>query len=135
MLSLFSYFCTLAALITSVPALVTGGAEAYAIIASRGLDFKNLDPTVRTTLIHAGLNDVALLGAVYNWLTKRGVEGYVVSGGNVLVSAVTVVGVLYSAYLGGALVYVHGVGVRRMGVGKVQRQKLVQAKEKGKKEL
>ena len=106
------------------------------MISSRGLDFKNLDPTVRTTLIHAGLNDVAVLGAAYNWLTKRGVEGYVVSGGNVLVSALTMGGVMYSAYLGGALVYERGVGVQRMGVGKAQRQKMVEAaKEKGKKEL
>jgi len=122
-LSLFSYASTIAALFTSLPALTTGIAELYAMIQARGLDFSNLDPVVKTTLIHAGLNDVAVVGAAYNWLSRRGRTGFTLDTGNFLVSATILMGVIYSAYLGGTLIYSHGVGVQRQGKGAQEKEK------------
>jgi len=135
-LSLFSYASTIAGLITSLPALSTGVAELYAMIQSRGLDFKNLDPVVKVTLIHAGLNDLAIAGAAYNWLSRRGRTGFAVETSNCLISAVILGGVMYSAFLGGSLIYAHGVGVQRQGKGKEEKEKATKkTKAQGKKEL
>jgi len=133
-LSLFSYASTVAAIITAIPAVLTGGAELYAMVQAKGLDFKN--PVVKTTFIHAGLNDLVVFGAVYNWLSRRGREGYAVETQNGLVSLVLLGAVMYSAMLGGSLVYAHAVGVQRMGKGKQEKEQETKAvKEQGKKEL
>merc|ERR1712093_540134 len=99
-LYLFSYVSTVAGVLTSFPALTSGLFEAYAMISAKGLDLSN--PVIKTTLIHAGLNDLAIFGAVYNMLSRWG-------------------GVAYAAFLGGGLVYTHGVGVQRMGKGKEEK--------------
>ncbi|KAI9744082.1 MAG: hypothetical protein M1818_002234 [Claussenomyces sp. TS43310] len=132
-LSLFSYASTVAAILTSFPALATGIAELYAMVSAKGLDLS--DPVIKTTLIHAALNDVAIAGAFYNWLTRRGRTGYEVQSGNILTSAAMLVGIIYSAYLGGSLVYTHGVAVQRMGEGKKEKEKGERTKPKDKKEL
>lgn len=104
------------------------------MISSKGLDLGN--PVVKTTLIHAGLNDLAIFGAVYNWLTRRNREDFMPWGGNALVSVAILVLVAYSAFLGGGLVYTHGVAVQRMGKGKEEKDKtMAEQKKKGKKEL
>lgn len=127
-LSLFSYASTVAAIFTSLPALATGVAELYAMIKAKGLDLNN--PIVKTTLIHAGLNDVALLGAFYNWLSRRNRTAYEVQTGNILTSALMLGGVMYSAFLGGSLVYAHGVGVQRMGKGAEEKKKTTKETKK-----
>lgn len=43
------------------------------------------------------------------------------TGGNTLVSFLMLAGVGYAAFLGGGLVYTHGVGVQRMGKGKEEK--------------
>jgi len=43
------------------------------------------------------------------------------TGGNTLVSFLMLGGVAYAAFLGGGLVYTHGVGVQRMGKGKEEK--------------
>lgn len=118
--SLFSYASTIAALFTALPAITSGLFEAYAMISANGLDFSN--PIIKTTLIHAGVNDLAVLGALYNWLSKRGAEDFVPGGSNVVVSSVILAAVGYAAFLGGGLVYEHGVGVQRMGHGKAEKE-------------
>lgn len=50
------------------------------------------------------------------------------SSGNLAISGLLLGAVAYSAYLGGGLVYEHGVGVQRQGRGKEE-------KEEGEKEL
>jgi len=133
-LSLFSYASTIAGIVTAFPALSSGAIEAYAMISSKGLNLSN--PVIKTTLIHAGLNDLAIFGAVYNWLTRRNCEDFMPWGGNAFVSAVILVMIAYSAFLGGGLVYTHGVGVQRMGKGKEEKDKIMaEQKKKGKKEL
>jgi len=137
--SLASYFSTVASVITSAPALVTGVAEGYALISANGLDLSN--PKVRTTITHASLNDLAIGLAAYNWYTRRGVDGYAINGVNAAISAVMFLGTAYSGYLGGGLVYARGVGVQRQGSGaelkkeQMENAKKEGAKKGGKKEL
>ncbi|KAG4413265.1 hypothetical protein IFR04_013616 [Cadophora malorum] len=133
-LCLFSYVSTLAGVLTSFPAITSGLFEAYAMISAKGLDLSN--PVIKTTLIHAGLNDLVIFGAVYNMLSRWGNEAYMPTGSNTLVSFLMLGGVGYAAFLGGGLVYTHGVGVQRMGKGKEEKDAEV-AKEKveAKKEL
>jgi len=132
-LSLFSYASTIAGIVTSFPALSSGAFEAYAMISSKGLDLSN--PVIKTTLIHAGLNDLAVFGAVYNWLTRRGREDFMPWGGNALVSASILVLVGYAAFLGGSLVYTHGTAVQRMGKGKEEKENAAKDNQNRKKEL
>jgi uncharacterized membrane protein len=131
-LSLFSYASTVTALFTSLPTLSSGLAEGYAMIQANGLDMSN--PKVKVMAIHALLNDVAVAGAFYNYWTRSKAEGFLPSGVNVLISSVMLGGVIYSAYLGGSLVYKHGVGVQRQGDGKVIKEKMMNEKKEGKKE-
>jgi len=133
-LSLFSYISTIAGIVTAVPAILTGGAELLAMIKNKGLDLQN--PVVSTTLLHAGLNDLAIVGAVFNWYSRRDREGYFVEGQNAFVALATLGAVGYSAFLGGSLVYKHGYSVRRMGEGKKEKEEEVKkTKKQGKKEL
>jgi len=93
------------------------------MIQARGLDFKNLDPVVKVTLIHAGLNDLVIVGAAYNWLSRRDRIGFALETTNFVFSTIMLAGVMYSAFLGGSLIYAHGVGVQRMGKGKEEKEK------------
>jgi uncharacterized membrane protein len=132
-LSLFSYASNIAAIIASLPTLSSGLAEGYAMIQANGLDLQN--PKVKVMVIHALLNDIAVAGAIYNWWSKSKVDGYVVSDTNTLISSVLLGGVIYSAYLGGSLVYKYGVGVQRQGDGKAIKEKnMKNTKEHGKKQ-
>jgi len=125
-LTIIGYFLNLIGIVASVPAILTGFAELYAMIGARGLYVadqetgdKKLEPVVKIALTHAGLNDVAVIGAVYNWLMERHrpYEDYRPYGHQIILSGGALVMTLYAAYLGGGLIYTHGVGVQRMGAG------------------
>ena len=116
-MSQLSYLATIAFLFTSLPALTTGVFELLALIQARGLQ----DRVTKVGILHAGLNDVALVGMLYNWYSRRSREGVLSHSSNVAVSASLLVGGLYAAYLGGSLIYSHGVGVQRMGAGLSER--------------
>ncbi|CAL3971532.1 unnamed protein product [Diplocarpon coronariae] len=132
-LSLFSYASTVAGILAALPAISSGLFELSAMVSARGLDLA--DPVVKTTLIHAGVNDAAVLGAVYNAVSQWG-DGFAPSGGNAFVSLGILGGVGYAAFLGGGLVYEHGVGVQRMGRGKEEKeQKQAVERSKAGKEL
>jgi len=104
------------------------------MVKAKGLDLKN--PVVRTTIMHASLNDLAILGAAFNWWSRRGKTGFALETGNIVVSVVMLMGVIYSAYLGGGLVYEHGVAVQRMGKGKKEKDaKTIETKQQAKKEM
>jgi uncharacterized membrane protein len=120
-ISTFSYVSTILALVTSIPAIISGATEAWAIFSTKGLDFNN--PVVKTVVIHAGLNYLAVFGAVYNWFTRRGNNSFLPGNANVAVSVVMLVSVLYSGYLGGGLVYERGIAVQRMGKGKKEKER------------
>ncbi|KAE8441597.1 hypothetical protein EG329_004646 [Mollisiaceae sp. DMI_Dod_QoI] len=127
-LSILAYATNLLGIITSVPAILTGGAELYAMIKGNGLYQKDekgqqkLVPKVKVALMHAGLNDLVIAGAVFNWLQQRNAPDFRPAGYQVLVNAVLTAIQMYAAYLGGDLVYTHGVGVQRMGEGAKKKQ-------------
>jgi len=103
------------------------------MIQANGLDMSN--PKVKVTVIHALLNYIAVTGTFYNYWTRSKAEGFLPGGMNVLISSVMLGGVIYSVYLGGSLVYKHGVGVQRQGEGKAIKEKMMSEKKKeGKKE-
>lgn len=93
-----------------------------------------LHPTAKMTIIHAWLNYASVAGAIYNWLTRRNVDGYSASGTNTVVSGVIMVVMGYAASLGGTLVYTKGVGVQRMGKAAKIKQE-AEASWKGEKKL
>ncbi len=76
-----------------------------------------MNPAVRHGVAHGALNDIALIASTYNWWTRRNVPGFRPSGTNVLVSAVMLPSLMFSAYLGASMIYKYGIGVMRMGEG------------------
>jgi uncharacterized membrane protein len=124
-LSLFGYSSNIAGLVTSIPAITSGLFELYAMVSSKGLDLS--DPIIKTTLIHAGMNDIAIIAALYNWLSRRKVEGFAPGLSNVFLSTLMLGAVAYSGFLGGGLVYTHGVGVQRMGKGKEEKEESIKS--------
>jgi len=122
-LTILGYASNVLGMVASIPAIVTGSAELFAMIQSNGLyqtdeaGQKKLVPKVKMTLMHAGLNDIVFVGAVYNWLKERNVPDYTPAGHQIAMSAVLMAIQMYAAFLGGDLIYKHGVGVQRMGEG------------------
>ena len=115
-----SYLSTLAYLLTSIPAILSGIAELLTLIQARGPE----DRAVKVAIIHAALNYTAVAGMIYNWLSRRNREGLLMKPANVGISAFLLLGGLYAGYLGGNLVYKHGLGVQRMGAGLDERKKI-----------
>lgn len=77
---------------------------------------------VKTALAHAALNDTVAVMLVYNWLTRRNVEGFAPSSVNLAISSTLAMPVVFfAAALGGELVYTHGMGVGRASNGKVKK--------------
>lgn len=138
-LARLAYLAHVAGFLTALPAVVTGAAELIGMWSKQGLREEvraasdgrvvstGLNQKLRTTLTHAGLNDVAVAVSAYAWWTRRHVHDHMPTGFSLLLSALTLPGLFYSAYLGGSLVYEHGVGVMRQGSGK-------QIKQRGEKE-
>lgn len=117
-------------MISSIPSLITGDIEMIAMIKGKGLFeriekknasgervvvSKGTNPTVREGLIHGALNAGALMVSLYNWYTRRHVRGLEPSTTNIVLSGLTLPLMMFSAYLGGSLVYKYGVAVQRQG--------------------
>lgn len=77
---------------------------------------------VRIGLLHGALNAVAFGVSTYAVVSRRGVKGFAPGRASVILSALTIPGVAWSAALGGELVYKEGVGVQRMGGGLDQKK-------------
>ncbi|TPX54745.1 hypothetical protein PhCBS80983_g05789 [Powellomyces hirtus] len=106
-----SYYATAAALVTTIPAALTGLAEYFAINKTRSPEAKSY------AFWHGALNFATGGIALFNFLTKRKTIDYAPYNFNVFLSGVGFVIVFSSLYLGGHMVYKYGVGVRRMGTG------------------
>ncbi|OCL14588.1 hypothetical protein AOQ84DRAFT_21549 [Glonium stellatum] len=107
---IFSYYTTLLALITGIPAIITGGLEVMPLIQRDGLN----TPKARTAVVHAMLNDLSLFALAYNWWTRRAMNDFAPSTTNLMISGMLALPVsTYAAYLGGSLVYDYGMGVGR----------------------
>lgn len=71
-LTILGYFANVAGLVTSIPALLTGNAELYAMVQSRGLwvtdqetETRSLEPVVKVTLLHVCLSPSLLVDDQY----------------------------------------------------------------------
>ncbi|KAI9099765.1 hypothetical protein DFS34DRAFT_505252 [Phlyctochytrium arcticum] len=106
------YYSTLAAIISTIPAAITGFAELCAINDRQ-------DPRAKSMAwLHASLNIFASGIAVFNVLTKSKTIDFAPYNFNIFLSALGLLAVSYGGYVGGSLVYKHGLGVKRMGAGK-----------------
>ncbi|KAF2092146.1 hypothetical protein K490DRAFT_31612, partial [Saccharata proteae CBS 121410] len=113
--SRLSHYSNIFGILACIPAVLSGGAELYAMISSQGLYEKGLNPKVEITLLHAGLNDLAFAAALGQWRMRRNVPDYAPTGAQALISMAMLPSLFFSAYLGGKLVYEYGVGVMRQG--------------------
>lgn len=112
---LLSYYTTILAIVFMVPAILSGGSQMLPLIQRDGFGTKK----VKTALAHAGLNDTVMLMLVYNWWTRRNVEGFAPSSINLAVSSTLAMPIVFFAgALGSELVYTHGMGVGRASTGK-----------------
>ncbi|KAH6881292.1 hypothetical protein BKA58DRAFT_362 [Alternaria rosae] len=106
---LLSYYTTLLTLLFSAPAVATGMYEFIPLVKRDGLKSKK----AQVGALHAVINDVTVLGAAFNWWTRRSNPGMVPSDTNILISSVIALpATMFAAYLGGSLVYVYGMGFR-----------------------
>jgi uncharacterized membrane protein len=121
-LALSSHYLLILGLLTGLISAATGGAQLTKMLQHGGMyesdnsGRKMMRPKVKTAFTHAGLNDVAMLMGGWSWWVRSknaGDMGGLVGTGmaNVVVSAVSLPVLLYSAGLGGKLVYNHGVGL------------------------
>jgi uncharacterized membrane protein len=112
-----SYYTTILTLLFTVPAVITGSAQLMPVIQRDGFSSKK----AKLGVMHALINDLAALGALYNWWTRRGVAGFTPDATNILISTVVAMpATMWAAYMGGSLVYVHGMGLGGRSVKKTQ---------------
>lgn len=126
----FSYYLNILGLLTAMPAAATGGMELIAMIQRQDLVNKlqksenkstaaqKMHPKLKIGFLHAALNDFAIVGSGYNWWTRRAVIGNAPADINIVLSAVLMFSVFFSAYLGGQMVYKYGVGVQKQSEAK-----------------
>ncbi|ODQ53537.1 hypothetical protein SAICODRAFT_30196 [Saitoella complicata NRRL Y-17804] len=126
-ISKFGYVSNILGLLTSIPSITSGSAELWELYKTGGINRKDkelthpksheeyVDRSVRIGLYHGALNAVAFSISTYNWWVRRKIPGFHPTGGNVLLSAIAMGGIAFSAGLGGELVYGKAVGVQRMG--------------------
>ncbi|KAH7396836.1 hypothetical protein DE146DRAFT_52346 [Phaeosphaeria sp. MPI-PUGE-AT-0046c] len=114
---MLSYYATILTLLFSAPAVATGAQQLMPIIQRDGFSSKK----AKLGVMHALINDITVVGAFYNWWSRRSTAGFIPDSTNLLVSILLAApATLYAAYLGGSLAYVHGVGFRNMNVKKSQ---------------
>jgi len=129
-ISRISHFTNIAGILTALPAAATGSVELWHMIKANGIYerierksdgevvYEGMNPKTRHGVPHGLLNEVALGVSLYNWWSRRKRVDYLPKRANILLSAITLPGLAFSAYLGGAMVYKYGVGVMRMGEAK-----------------
>ena len=109
MFPVLSYYTTILTLLFSAPAVATGAYELMPVIKRDGFSSKK----AKVGILHALINDVTVVGALYNWWSRRSTPAFTPSNENVLVSTLLAVpATFFAAYLGGSLVYQFGMGFR-----------------------
>ncbi|KAL7424592.1 hypothetical protein Q5752_000276 [Cryptotrichosporon argae] len=132
-----AHYTAAAGALTALPAIATGVGELYEMARAQRLAKGSWAAVVgdawhlrdeagqklKTTMTHASANDAVVLLATVNWWIGRKSVGYALPRTNVVLSALALPALGYSAYLGGKLVYEYGVGVQRQGSGKEIKEK------------
>lgn len=137
-LSRGAYYLLSIGLLTAIPAVTTGVAEALKAINKQGLyeqDGKTIKQKFKATIAHAVANDVALAVAAYIWWSRRSQVNNTWAGklglGSVatpeaaytpatwMVGVEAVIGILtfVAANIGGTLTYNFGIGMHIGGGG------------------
>lgn len=112
-----SYYTTILTLLFTVPAVVTGAQQLMPVIQRDGFSSKK----AKLGVMHALINDIAAIGALYNWWSRRDNPGFTPDATNLMISTVVALPTtLYAAYLGGSLVYIHGIGFQNRSAKKTQ---------------
>jgi len=126
-LTRISYYALSAGLLTSIPAVFSGGAQAWKMIQAQGIyesDNKTIKPKVQATIAHAASNDLLLIASAYSWYCRRQgtlINTYAPENWMIGMSVILLGGLLFSANLGGTLTYNYGMGMS-MGKGKGKSQ-------------
>lgn len=70
-------------------------------------------PKIKATISHALVNDLVFAVGIYSWYQRRAVEnmGKVPTDTGLIISAVLLPLLFFSAAIGGSLTYNHGVGL------------------------
>jgi len=121
-----SYYLLASGLLTAIPAIVTGGAEAMKMIQKQGMydDQGNVKTKVKATIAHAVANDIVVAASTYIWYQRRaramdtlvgkipGTEAGAYAPEAWMVVAQTVILALLgvASNIGGTLTYNFGVG-------------------------
>lgn len=124
-LSRISYYALGAGILTALPAVSSGVAQALKMVKAQGIytpDGK-IKPKFKVTVAHAVANDVVIAASAYLWWQRRQansasilLEGknpmaYEPSGSMVGISVVMGLLLMFAANLGGSLVYDYGMGL------------------------
>lgn len=124
-LSRISYYALGAGILTALPSISSGVAQALKMVKAQGIytpDGK-LKPKFKVTVAHAAINDIVIAASAWLWWQRRQassaamlVDGknpvaYQPSGGMVGISVAMAVLLLFAANLGGTLVYDYGMGL------------------------
>ncbi|KAF2690336.1 hypothetical protein K458DRAFT_459498 [Lentithecium fluviatile CBS 122367] len=117
LLPTLSYYAMILTIITAVPAIITGALEFMPVVQRDGLGSKK----AQTGVVHALVNDITVFGAAYTWWSRRNENGFTPSTTNVALSAAVLPISMFAAYLGGSLIFKHGIGVGRGSDSKVKK--------------
>jgi len=125
-----SHVLNIFGLLAAIPANVAGGLQFLKLAKQQDVPAKlkaagsadeklrvakRVHPKLKTAFVHALLNNIVIVGAAWNWYSRRRNVMNAPRGLNVLVSAITAPILGFAAYLGGKLVFDYGVGVNLRG--------------------
>ncbi|ORY28147.1 hypothetical protein BCR39DRAFT_559641 [Naematelia encephala] len=126
-----AHYAAAAGVLTAIPSIVTGLGEGYEMFRAQ-VDSKGDWRTVvsdawnmvddggrklHMTAKHASMNDAVVLLAAANWFHGYKYPTQALPLINTILSAISLPALLYSAMIGGRLVYEYAVGVQRQGHG------------------
>ncbi|GAA5957481.1 hypothetical protein JCM21900_002680 [Sporobolomyces salmonicolor] len=132
-----SHYAGAAGLLIAGPTVLTGVWELYLMWSGQIKEKKTIKATLtdaiekkdvageklKVALTHATLNDIVMGVAAYNWWVRRVDRDLNLPLFNATLSALTLPLFLYSAHLGGMLVYKYGTGVMRGKEGREIKKK------------
>ncbi|WWC86533.1 uncharacterized protein L201_001410 [Kwoniella dendrophila CBS 6074] len=137
-LSTIGFYAAGAGVISALPAIITGAGEAYELIRKEYLEKgKNWNQVIdsawnmkdtggrkiKMTIKHASMNDMVVALAAYNWYRGWYFPGEPLPQITNILNAIALPALMYSAMLGGRLVYEYAMGIQRQGHGKEVKEK------------
>ncbi|KAF2859381.1 hypothetical protein K470DRAFT_258870 [Piedraia hortae CBS 480.64] len=113
-----TYFLLSLGLLTSIPAVLSGVAQAKKTIAKQGLhevDGTTIKLKFKALIGHALINDVVILGLTFVWWKRRSLPAGVLELWMLVTEVVLAAMQLFAAGIGGKLVYQFGFGLAMGG--------------------